>query len=129
MLSSKLVLYYPIKMHCFSLADFKISILSSLFNTLIIVFFGMDLFGLTYLRLAQLLGSEVLPFIIKHGKFSVIISSNIPSAPLSFSSTFGTVMTQMWDFLLSSLRSLEFFFYYFICFRMGEFYCSNLQVH
>lgn len=77
----------------------------------------MDLFGLTYLRLAQLLGSEVLPFIIKHGKFSVIISSNIPSSPLSFSSTFGTVMTQM--FLLSSLRSLEFFFLLFYLFQNG----------
>ena len=102
---------------CLSLLLFAFSVF--LFVILITVCFGAFLFGLILyvtFHSSWTLWSVSFPML---GKFSTIISSNILSAPLSFSSSSELVILILVHFMLSQrflqLSSLLFILFSFLC--------------
>ena len=119
---------------CFSLAASNIFSLYLIFDSLIYMCLGVFLLGfILYGTLCVSWTWLTISFPILR-KFSTIISSNIFSVPLFFSSSSGTPIVRMLVRLILSQRSLRlssilfFFFFFFILLSSNYFHYLIFQV-
>ena len=114
-------------MICFCLAAFRILSLSLIFSIFIIICLGVSLFGFNLFG-ALCVSCILISVSFRFRKFPVIISSNIFSIPLSFSSPSGIpIMPRLAYFILSHrCLILLLFFHLVFCLLscLGDFHYS-----